>query len=84
VGVNLKSANRPVASLMKANTGFSELDIAAATVVVKRLARAGKRKGPPDWLLVEPRAWWREDAIAYLIERKEGRDAQGNEGAQAV
>lgn len=49
-----------------------------ATVMVRRLVRAGLRKGPSDLLLLPDYLldrWYNEDAIAYLHEM--GRAKQG-------
>jgi hypothetical protein len=66
-------------SIQNVSLGFSELDIAAAQVVVKRLVANQWRKGPSDLLVVEPSAliqWWREDAIAWLREQKAERQGR--------
>ena len=56
--------------------GFSELDIAIARMVVRKLVENGYRKGPSELLVLEPwqlESWWTEDAIAWLREQKEKR-----------
>ena len=65
-----------LSSIPDAKLGFSELDIAVATVVVKRMIVNGTRKGPTNMLLVPPSAlaeWYREDAISFLRDQKAWR-----------
>ena len=57
---------------------FSRADIAVAKVMVKRLVRAGYRKGPSDYLLLSDTAleqWFDGEALAYLHEN--GKVRQG-------
>ena len=63
-------------SIRDVKLGFSELDIAVAKVVVKRLVRNGWRKGPSELLVLHDRQieeWYQEDAVAWLQEQKERR-----------
>lgn len=70
------SSSMSLSSTPSVKLGFSELDIAVAKVVVKRLVANGHRKGPSELLVLEPwqlETWWREDAIAFLQEQKAER-----------
>lgn len=60
------------------STGFSRLDLAVAKVVVRKLIKAGVRKGPSDLLVIEDLAyeqWLEEEAVVYLREQKARRQA---------
>lgn len=68
----------PSSSTSVANTGFSEMDLAAARVLVRRLVQSGLRKGPSDYLLLldsELDRWYAEEAVRYLHEQGQKRKA---------
>lgn len=60
---------------------MSRADIAVAKVVVKKMIRAGVRKGPSDLLLLSDaflESWYEDDAKRYLEENLKAKQARGS------
>lgn len=58
--------------------GFKESDLAVARIMVRRLVRAGYRKGPTDYLILTDSSldqWFNEEAVRWLHEQ--GKTKQG-------